>query len=93
MLAKPNHTIIEGMVRAVRPHPEGQGFAVELAVSKNVSPAEADDFIRPENGQVLSLFAAEKPAVSVGQEVRAHVQLLGGPFGTRTILQQVAALT
>ena len=92
MLARPNHTVVEGTVRAVRPHPEGQGIAVELTVSKNVSPAKADDFIRPEAGQVLSLFAAEEPTVSVGQKVRAHAQLLAGPFGSRTVLQQIDAL-
>lgn len=89
MLARPNHTVIEGTVRAVRPHPEGQGIAVELTVSKNVSPSEADDFIRPKNGQVLSLFAAEEPGLRVGQKVRAHARLLAGPFGGRTILEQV----
>lgn len=93
MQAKPNKTVIEGTVRAIHPAKDGVGHDVEIDVHRNLSLGHEDDFIQPTKGESLRLFAAEKPNAAVGDLVRVQARLLGGPFGERTVVEQVEPLS
>jgi hypothetical protein len=93
MLAKPNKTVVEGTVRAIMPTSEGQGHEIEIEVCRNLTRGRRDDFIQPAEGQSLILFAAQKPGVTVGDRVRVQARLLAGPFGERTVLEQLDPLS
>jgi hypothetical protein len=93
MLAKPNKTVIEGTVRAIEPASEGQGHEIEIEVDRNLSRGLSDDFIQPAEGQSLHLFAAQTPDVTIGDRVRVQARLLAGPFGERTVLEQLDPLS
>jgi hypothetical protein len=93
MLAKPNKTVIEGTVRAIVPASEGHGHQIEIEVCRNLSRGRSDDFIQPAEGQSLILFAAQTPEVTVGARVRVQARLLAGPFGERTVLEQLDPLS
>jgi hypothetical protein len=93
MLAKPNKTVIEGTVRAIVPASEGQGREIEIEVCRNLSRGRSDDFIQPVEGQSLILFAAQPPEVAIGDRVRVQARLLAGPFGERTVLEQLDLLS
>jgi hypothetical protein len=93
MLAKPNKTVIEGTVRAIVPASDGQGLEIEIEVCRNLSRGRRDDFIRPAEGQPLILFAAQTPEVAIGDRVRVQARLLAGPFGERTVLEQLDLLS
>ena len=89
MLAKPNKTVIEGVVRAITPASQGDGHQIEIEVHRNLSHGRSDDFIQPTEGQSLNLFATQTPDVAIGDRVRAQARLLAGPFGERTVLEQL----
>jgi hypothetical protein len=93
MLAKPNKTVIEGTVRGITPASEGQGHEIELEVHRNLSRGRSDDFIQPVQGQLLRVFAAQTPEVAIGDRVRVQARLLAGPFGERTVLEQLDSLS
>ncbi len=107
MLAKPNKTVIEGTVRAIAPASGGQGHEIEIEVHRNLSRGRSDDFIQPAQGQSLHLFATQTPDVAIGDRVRAtqtpdvaigdrvrvQARLLAGPFGERTVLEQIDPLS
>ena len=93
MLAKPNKTVIEGAVRAIVPATEGEGHEIEIEVYRNLSRGRRDDFIQPVQGQSLHLFAAQTPDVAIGDRVRVQARLLAGPFGERTVLEQLDPLS
>jgi hypothetical protein len=93
MLAKPNKTLIEGTVRAIEPASEGRGHEIEIEVHRNLSHGKSDDFIQPAQGQSLHLFAAQTPDVAIGDRVRVQARLLAGPFGERTVLEQLDPLS
>lgn len=92
MLAKPNKTVIEGEVRAIKPAKDGVGHDFEIEVHRNLSLGKKEDFIQPERGQSLQLFAAEQPNAAIGDLVRVEARLLGGPFGQRTVVERVEPL-
>jgi hypothetical protein len=89
MLAKPNQTVIEGTVRAIRADEGGFGTNVEIEVDRNVSPSDDADFLKTQRGEVLTVFSPELPATEIGQHVRLHARLLGGPRGQRVILEKI----
>ncbi len=91
MLAKPNKTVVEGTVRAIVPASEGH--EIEIEVDRNLSRGRSDDFIQPAEGQSLILFAAQTPNVTIGDRVRVQARLLAGPFGERTVLEQLDPLS
>ncbi len=93
MLAKPNRTVIEGAVRAIRPAKGGVGHDFEIEVRRNLSLGTQEDFIQPAVGQSLHLFAAEQPNAAIGDLVRVQARLLGGPFGERTVVERVEPLS
>jgi hypothetical protein len=93
MLAKPNKTVIEGTVRAITPVSDGQGQEIEIEVCRNLSRGRSDDFIQPAEGQSLKLFASQSPKVTIGDRVRVQARLLAGPFGERTVLEQLDPLS
>jgi hypothetical protein len=93
MLAKPNKTVVEGTVRRIVPASGGQGHEIEIEVDRNLSRGRGDDFIQPAEGQSLILFAAQKPGVTVGDRVRVQARLLAGPFGERSVLEQLDPLS
>jgi hypothetical protein len=93
MLAKPNKTVIEGTIRGIVPAKEGQGHEIEIEVHRNLSRGRSDDFIQPVEGQSLILFAAQTPDVAIGDRVRVQARLLAGPFGDRTVLEQLEPLS
>jgi hypothetical protein len=93
MLGKPNKTVVEGTVRAIVPVSDGQGHEIEIEVYRNLSHGRSDDFIQPAEGQSLVLFAAQPPAVTIGDRVRAQARLLAGPFGERKVLEQLDPLS
>jgi hypothetical protein len=92
MLVKPNKTVLEGRVEAIRPEPDGWGAEVELRVERNESASEAEDFLRPAPGSVMKLFAAEPAELRVGDHVRAEARLLAGPRGGRAVIESVDRL-
>jgi len=92
MQAKPNQTVIEGTVRAIQSDAGGYGSNVEIEVSRNLSPEEEADFLKPQRGDRLTLFTAEVPMTEVGQRVRVRVRLLGGPFGERRIIEHLEVI-
>jgi hypothetical protein len=92
MKVKPNLTVIEGVVRAIRPDAGGYGSNVEIEVSRNVSPDDGDDFLKPKPGELLALFTPETPAAKTGQRVRVRARLLAGPSGERSILEDIAVI-
>ena len=85
--------MIEGAVRAIVPASEGEGHEIEIEVYRNLSRGRSDDFIQPAEGQSLILFAAQTPDVTIGDRVRAQARLLAGPFGERTVLEQLDPLS
>lgn len=87
MQLRPNQTVLQGRVRAIRPEADGWGATIELLVVQNESPAEASDFLRSAPGTVLNVFTAEPELLQVGEMIRAHVTLLAGPFGERRVLE------
>jgi hypothetical protein len=93
MLAQPNKTVVEGTVRAITPASEGQGHEIEIEVDRNLSHGRSDDFIQPAEGQSLILFSARTPGVTIGDRVRVQARLLAGPFGERTVLEQLDPLS
>jgi hypothetical protein len=93
MLAEPNKTVVEGTVRAITPASEGQGHEIEIEVCRNLSRGRSDDFIQPAEGESLILFAAQTPEATVGDRVRVQARLLAGPFGQRTVLEQLDSLS
>lgn len=92
MLAKPNTTLIEGAVTAIKPAKDGIGHDFEIEVHRNLSLGKDEDFIQPTEGQSLHLFAAQEPNAAIGDLVRVQARLLGGPFGERTVVEQVELL-
>jgi hypothetical protein len=93
MLAKPNKTVIEGTIRAIVPSGEGHGHQIEIEVHRNLSGGRSDDFIQPAEGQSLILFVAQTPDVTIGDRVRVQARLMAGPFGERTVLEQLEPLS
>ena len=89
MLAKPNKTVIEGTVQAIVPASEGPGHEIEIKVCRNLSRERSDDFIKPAEGVSLILFTAQTPDVTIGDRVRVQARLLAGPFGERTVVEQL----
>ena len=85
--------MIEGTIRAIVPATEGQGHEIEIEVYRNLSRGRSDDFIQPAEGQSLILFAAQTPDVTIGDRVRVQARLLAGPFGERTVLEQLEPLS
>ncbi len=93
MLATPNKTVIEGTIRAIAPASDGQGHELEIEVHRNLSHGSSDDFIQPAQGQSLRLFATQTPSAAIGDRVRVQARLLAGPFGGRTVLEQLDPLS
>lgn len=89
MMLKPNHTNIEGKVRAITPAADGVGHEVDLEVCRNLSDGREDDFLQPAKGEMLQLFASLPPAAVVGDLVNARARVLGGPTGERVILEKI----
>lgn len=89
MLVQPNQTIVQGHVRAVRPEADGWGADVDLDVLRNESPDPETDFLRPEPGSLLTVFAAEPEKLTPGEVVRVRVSLRADAFGERTVLEDV----
>lgn len=92
MQVKPNQTILQGRVCAIRPEADGWGADVELLVVENESPSEEEDYLRPAPGAVIKAFSAEPDKLKVGDLIRARASLLAGPFGGRTVLESVAPI-
>ncbi len=90
MLIKPNQTHLKGVVRAIHPEADGWGANVELEVMQNESPSEDEDFLQPDPGSIIQVFAAEPSKLKVGDLIRARARLLAGPFGGRSVLESVA---
>lgn len=92
MLVKPNRTLLRGKVRAIRPEADGWGAEVDLEVEENLSASEDEDFLRPQPGALLTVFAAEPGRLRVGDAVRVQASLNAGPFGGRAVLETVEPL-
>jgi len=92
MQSQPNQTVIEGTVRAIQPEAGGYGSLVEIAVSRNLSPAEDADFLKSQPGDRVMLFTPEPPVAKIGQRVRVQARLLGGPMGERPILERIEVI-
>lgn len=93
MQVKPNHTIMQGRVRAIRPEADGWGAHVDLLVMRNESPSQDEDFLRPAPGSVLTAFSAEPKNLKEGDLVRVRASLLAGPFGSRAVLESVTPIS
>jgi hypothetical protein len=93
MLAKPNKTVVEGTVRAIVPASDGLGHEIEIEVDRNLSRGRSDDFIQPAEAPSQLLSAAQTPVVTIGDRVRVQARLLAGPFGERTVLEQLDPLS
>ncbi len=87
MRVKPNETVVQAQVVAIRPEPDGRGAEVDLRIISNESSTPGRDFLQPEPGSVLTAFSAEPEQVGVGTHVRAVLSLNAGPFGSRTVIR------
>lgn len=92
MLLRPNETVLDGVLRSVRPAVDGKGFEVTLSVTANCTPTPEQDFLRPPPGSELTLFAAQSPDAAVGDSCNVKASLLGGPFGQRAVLSTLKKL-
>jgi hypothetical protein len=92
MRIKPNETVLKARVRRVEPEPDGEGANLHLEILGNESPAPDRDFLRPENGSTLTVYAAGEHGLKVGDVVRARAKLLGGPGGERAVLESSETL-
>ncbi len=95
MQTPPNHTVVIGVLTRYDAAADGVGGEIEIEVSVNVSPDPASDFIRPESGKPLRAFynqPAPAPAkLPIGRRVRVDLTFLGGPFGSRCVVQKLRA--
>lgn len=89
MHVKPNKTVVRGRVKKIVPEPDGWGATVELEVLRNESPSQAEDFLRPKPGTVLSAFFAEPDKLHAGDLVLVQASLAAGPFGGRAVVESV----
>lgn len=55
----------------------------------NDSSSPEDDFIRPAPGEPLHAYCPELPALPPASEVTAQLTLLGGPSGSRVVVQDI----
>lgn len=86
MMIHPNETVVRGRVTAIRPESSGWGAEVALEVLRNETPSPETDFIQPQRGSVMNLFAAETDGIQVGDVIRARARVNGGPSGERSVL-------
>ena len=89
MTIYPNQTILEGIVTSFTPAKDGFGNDVEMDVVSNLTPDPATDFVRPEIGSSLKMFAPRPEKIRVGKPVRVRVAAMGDVQGGRTVLQEV----
>jgi hypothetical protein len=89
MQIKPNRTVLEGLVREIRPQPDGWGADVDLDVLSNLSPEASEDFLRSSHGDCLTAFWARSEPLQVGETIRAQLTLHGGPGGQRAVIQSI----
>ncbi|SFQ79938.1 hypothetical protein SAMN04515668_4518 [Hymenobacter arizonensis] len=89
MLAKPNKSVFQGRVRAIRSEEDGWGANIDLVVTKNESPILERDFLRPAPGSVVTVFAANPAKIQVGESLRVHANLTAGPFGGRAVAESL----
>jgi hypothetical protein len=95
MNTAPNETVVSAQLVEWKPAADGYGGDVVLDVLANESPARERDFIRPEAGKRVTAFCppALQPQVTalLRRRVRARMTFLGGPTGSRAVLQDIAA--
>ena len=87
MQVRPNQTTVEGEVVNVTPAGDGFGAEVTVMVTRNLSEAPEDDFLRPGPGTRLTAFAAEPGAVAEHKRYRLRLRLNAGPGGGRVVVQ------
>lgn len=91
MFVKPNKTVIRGIIKSARPHPDGSGREIELNVHENRSSPDSD-FIQPTPGSLLKLYSAKAPKIVSGDFVEVEATLVAGPFGERVVSQNIRKL-
>jgi hypothetical protein len=89
MLVRPNRTLLQARVLAIRPERDGWGAEVDLEVVRNESESPEEDFLRPAAGSTVTAFAAEPARLQVGSRVRVQASLIAGPAGGRVVLESV----
>jgi hypothetical protein len=92
MRIKPNQTLIEGTVRRIVRALDGIGADVEIEVSKNLAADPTQDFVRAQPGQTMLVFAAVPEEMEEGHCYRLATSMLGGPGGTRVVVQSARKL-
>ena len=95
MHAAPNKTVLKGTLRHFALAADGFGGDIEIEVIENASPDPDADFIKPEPGKTVHAFYAqpELPDVKqlIGRRVRVELTFLGGPSGSRVVVQALCA--
>ena len=92
MRTAPNSTTVTGRLVKAEAAADGFGGDLEIEVTANESADPEADFIKPPVGQILQAFYGDfkaKDAKLVGHSVRASLTQLGGPSGTRPVVQSL----
>lgn len=93
MNVHPNETRVKAEVKRVTECADGQGYDVDLEIGENQSPDPANDFLKPQAGDLLKVYAASVEELSEGQQIKATLALMGGPFQQRAILRKSERVT
>ena len=92
MLVRPNRTVLRGHIRGLRPDPSGHGEELQVEITENVSPSDADDFLKPLPGSTVTLYTHEPPSAGIGDLVEIEANLLAGPFGEKAVSSAMRTL-
>lgn len=83
---KENKTIVEGTVERLFPSPDGWGADADVLVEK-IIPSSDESFLKTKPGAILRVFIPDPDAVRVGHARRMSITVLGGPKGSRAVVQ------
>ena len=87
MIINENKSVFEGVVRSVRPAADGFGSEITFAVSKNITPEPATDFIRAKEGDVLEVFSSKPSGLIPAKSFVITTCLNAGPGKSRIVVK------
>jgi hypothetical protein len=91
MQIKENKTIVEGKVQHIVPSPDGWGVEADVEVESTRPSAGYEDFLGAEPGSTIRVFAPDPDVLVEGQTRRMSITVLGGPKGSRAVVQSSEA--
>jgi hypothetical protein len=87
MQIKQNKAIVEGKVERVTPSKDGWGAEADIQVDKVLPSAGFDNFVQAKPGSVMKVFVPDPEGIAAGQTRRMSITVLGGPSGSRAVMQ------